>query len=244
MKLPRLALLLTIAFSLIWQKGIAAIILVEGFESPTVLLPRIGDTAQVDATFFSPIVNPPQGNRQLLLTTLAIAADGGNFSGTDAARVADVENFLALSSGAIPVGPTVGDASAVKLTLALHAGDILEFDYRFLTSAGSLDGADFAFFTLRFETDAPLFTVFARTTDASLFSTSANFDLESPLTTFTVPAVNAAGTYTLGFGITDKSNDVIQSGVLIDNVRIVPEPSVVVLLVSAMALWLTRRRVT
>jgi hypothetical protein len=217
--------------------------LFEGFESLTLSVPAVGDAGPVDGDFFTPFQATPQGSRQLLLSTTSFAADGGNLSGSDAASVATVESFLALQTGAIPDGGSLGDASAVKLAVTLGVGDVLSFQYRFLTSATVLDGMDFAFYTLQIGAGIPVLVTFADTVAATTPSTSANFDFESGVATVTLPAAGIAGSYTLGFGIADHTDDAIQSGVLIDNVQIVPEPtSALLLLLGLGGLGSLRRR--
>jgi hypothetical protein len=120
---------------------------------------------------------------------------------------------------------------------------VLSFQYRFLTSATLFDGADFAFYTLQFGAGIPVLATFADTAAATAPSTSANFDFESGVATVTLPAAGIAGSYTLGFGIADHTDDAIPSGVLIDNVQIVPEPtSALLLLLGLGGLGSLRRR--
>ncbi len=218
----------------------------ESFESATVTPLNIGDATHVDSSFFTPAEPPPLGNRQLLLTTLATNADGGNLSGSDAVSIGAAESFLGLQSATIPSGGSLGDASAVKLTLTLSVGDIISFQYRFLTSAEPADGADFAFYTLQFGAGTPTLTTFANITGATAPSASALFNYESGTATVTLPAVSFAGSYALGFGIADHTDDAIGSGVLIDHVQVVPEPSSALLFAAGLvggAGFLRRRAV-
>ena len=183
---------------------------------------------------FDPATPPPQGASQLLLTTLSTAADGSSYSGTNAVSVASVEGFLALPRGTIPSGGALGDASALRLTpITLNVGDVVRFSYDFLTSAtGIADGRDFAFLTLQRGSADPLLLSFASVGDATTSSNSASFNFETGPRTGQLPAVTEAGTYTLGFGVTDFSNDAVGSGLLLDNVQVVavPEPSSALLL--------------
>ena len=209
--------------------------LIQGFETGFDLAANTrGDAALVGAGFFDPATLPPQGASQLLLTTLSTAADGSSYSGTNAVSVASVENFLNLQRGQILSGGALGDASALRLTpVTLNVGDVVRFSYNFLTSAtGVADGRDFAFFTLQRGSADPLLLSFANVGDATTASGSASFNFETGPRTGQLPAITEAGTYTLGFGVTDFSNDAVGSGLLLDNVQIVavPEPSVALLL--------------
>lgn len=201
---------------------------VQGFETGFNLTANTrGDTALVGASF-DPASPPPQGASQLLLTTFSVSSDGSNFSGNSALSVAGVESFLGLQSGSIPSGGALGDASALRLTpVALNAGDVVSFSYNFLTSATGTDGRDLAFLTLQRGTAAPVLLSLAGVTSATTASASAAFDRETGLQSGQFPAITQAGTYTLGFGVTDAGDDVIGSGLLLDNVQVsaVPEPA-------------------
>lgn len=221
MKTPNY-ILLALGLSLLAAPGNSRAALFEGFEGSTLTQPTVGDAALVTAAFDP----PPQGSKQLLLTTLSSVADGGNFSGTNAVSIAAAESFLGLAGGSIPDGSTTGDVSAVKLTLNLGVGAIVSFDYKFLTSATNLDGQDFAFYTLRLGNGTPVLVPFANVSNATVSSSTPIFDFETTANTLTLAPITTAGIYTLGIGVSDRLDDVIQSGLLIDNVSIsaVPEP--------------------
>lgn len=201
---------------------------VENFEG-TLTQPRLGDAALVDSTFDA----PPQGAQQLLLTTLATGPDSGNYSGTDAATVSAAETFLGLQAGSIPSNGATGDVSAIKFTLTLAVGDIVSFQYKFLTSASLTDGQDFAFYTLQLGSAAPTVVLFATVADATNTSKTPLFDSETSTQTLALQPVTSAGTYTFGLAVSDRTNDVVQSGLLVDQVQVVPEPSTCAFLLLA-----------
>ena len=216
--------------------------LIQGFEAGFDLAANTrGDAALVGADFFDPATLPPQGASQLLLTTLSAGADGSSYSGTSAVSVASVEVFLNLQRGQILSGGALGDASALRLTpITLNVGDVVRFSYNFLTSAtGVADGRDFAFLTLQRGSADPLLLPFASVGDAVAASSSARFDLETGPHTGQLPAVTVAGTYTVGFGVTDFGDNAVGSGLLLDNVQVIaiPEPSATVLLLGLAGTW-------
>jgi len=215
--------------------------LIAGFEGATLTEPTVGDAALVTASFGS---LPPQGTQQLLLTTLSSIPESGNFSGTDAVSVAAAETFLGLAGGSIPDGSTIGDVSAVKLTLSLGVGDVVSFDYKFLTTATGGDGQDFAFYTLQLGSGTPSLVAFADVGDTTFGSSTAIFDYETATQTLTLAPVATAGIYTLGIGVADQLDDVIHSGILIDNVSVtpVPEPATVGMGLALMGVAFCRRR--
>ena len=223
-------------------RPVAAQQLIQGFETGFDLAANTrGDAALVGADFFDPATLPPQGASQLLLTTLSAGADGSSYSGTSAVSVASVEAFLNLQRGQILSGGALGDASALRLTpIALNVGDVVRFSYNFLTSAtGVADGRDFAFLTLQRGSADPLLLPFASVGDAVTASSSARFDFETGTRTGQLPVITLAGTYTVGFGVTDFGNNAVGSGLLLDNVQVIaiPEPSAAILLLGLAGTW-------
>ena len=204
-----------------------------------------GDASIVGADFFTPAA----GSRQALVTTFSSAADGGNVSGTDATTAANVETFLGLNAGTLAAnGANLSDASSFKLVrFTLNVGDAVSFNYNFLSNATAADGQDFSFVTLQRGGGDPTFQVLANVAAAATTSTSAFFDHETGSVLFALAPVTTAGTYTLGFGVTDAFDDAVGSGLLIDNVQInaVPEPSVLagMVVLGGLSLVVTRRRV-
>nr|MDJ0575832.1 pre-peptidase C-terminal domain-containing protein [Xenococcaceae cyanobacterium MO_234.B1] len=153
---------------------------------------------------------PTQGEFQALISNAA--------SRTDSPVVdSELEEFLDLAPGVLD-GLSNGDVtegSAIKQTFTAEAGDILRFDWNFLTNEATPEGTfnDFAFFSL-----TPL-TLELADTGESFVSSLTPFSQETEFQTESI-AISEAGTYSLGFGVVDVEDDIIDSGLLIDNVRI------------------------
>ncbi len=164
---------------------------------------------------------PTEGQEQALIT-----------SGPGSVPAAALEAFLGLALGALDsLGneqeATEGSAIKTASPIFLEMGDILTFDFNFLTD--EIDAADnvndFAFVTIN-----PLFEladVFGES--AELFETSegTRFEDEIGFQTFEFIAP-ATGEYQLGIGVVDADDFMVDSGLLVDNVIITPgeEPSI------------------
>jgi hypothetical protein len=201
--------------------------------------------------------SPTQGTYQALLST-----EGASFADPI------LEEFLGLEAGSIdslvplpPIRqdtPTIvppqqpGQSSAIQQTFTAKAGDILSFDWNFLTNEfpnplrSSLP--DFSFVSISSPSNsinclAELAYVFAGTPPGqTCANTIPTIDLRTSTTQFfqetgfqtfsyTIPTT---GTYTLGIGVTNKFDNFNDSGLLIDNVRLtsVPDPSTVLSLLG------------
>ncbi len=220
-------------------------VIVQDFESGIAPGSVFGD-AQRLGTYGVP---PFGGSFQLLLTTFS-AAEGGGLSGSNAIAIngaGGLTSQLGLpagtitSAGAIPIG----DGSAYQMTLgSLNVGDQVGFSYDFLTSEGG--HPDFAFVALQNTTTGVVtYLSFANANQGGLLaSSSANFNLHTGYLTLPSINVGVAGNYVLSIGVADANNSAIQSGLLIDNITVVPEPTTLALtLVGAVgAIGLLRRR--
>jgi hypothetical protein len=189
-----------------------------------------GDTSIQDSGFG---VTPTNGNYQAALQTHAI------MTGTSAAGL---ESFLGLSSGTLTnSGATEG--SAIQQTIGANTGDVLSFDYNFLTDEvpGNSDFNDFAFFTLNNN-----FISLADTLSPELFSPSfSSFAAETGYQSFSYTFTNS-GTYTLGFGVVDVDNTGggdtgVNSGLLVDNVKTTPVPEPMTIFGSLAALGFMKK---
>ncbi len=179
----------------------------------------IGDTSIQTSAFGS---GPTAGNFQALIT------NNGNLTSVPAS---ELETFLGLAPGnlnSLGNGTTI-EGSAIRQTFTANAGDVLTFDYNFLTQ-GPLppdpNFNDFSFFTISNSTDSVL-----ELADTSLattpFPNPPTFDNQTGFQSrsFTIPT---SGTFNLGFGVTDVEDGSIDSGLLVDNIVLqqlpVPEP--------------------
>ncbi len=219
-------LLVVGVLTLVIAGKVNAAIIDGGFESGT--FPSnwatIGDTSIVTSAFGS---GPTEGTKQALLTT---APDYEPDVGMDPASipVSTLEAFFGLGSGTL--GGFTG--TGIKQTFSANAGDIISFDWNFLTDENEDEEPinDFAFFT--FGTIAgSTSTLLADRFDADLISPTSFFDETGFLTTSAI-TIPTTGIFVLGFGVVDVDDDAVNSGLLIDNVHIeaVPEPATIALL--------------
>ncbi len=175
-----------------------------GFETGFTAWKTIGDTTIQTAEFG---VVPTQGKFQALLTT-----GFGSVSDTT------LENFLGLNPGDID-GIGNGDAtegSALHKTIAVEAGDILSFDFNFLTNERTpTNFNDFAFVSIA----SNLLSELADTN--SFFELSpTRFSEETDYDNFTFE-FSAAGTYRVGIGVVDSEDTAVDSGLLVDDFKVV-----------------------
>ena len=175
-----------------------------GFEDDFNGWETIGNTSIETSAFGS---GPVEGNNQALLST------GGNTS-TDS----EIEAFLGLEAGSLDSlgngNATAG--SAIKQTFTANAGDTVSFQWNFLTNeATPTFFNDFAFVSL-----VGLSELADTVSTFSLSPTS--FDEETGFQTFSFD-ITTTGTYTLGLGVIDSIDLIVDSALIVDNVS-VPEP--------------------
>jgi len=181
----------------------------------------IGDTSIQTAKFG---IVPTDGASQALLSSASLAGDFFNFSGTDAVDSSNLEAFLGIPAGSLSSlenGNSI-EGSAIKQTFTANVGDVLSFDFNFLTDDDTPNPNfnDFAFAVLQPST-IELADTF------STFNLSSFFRQETGFQTFST-VLATSGTYTLGLGIVDVGDNAITSGLLVDNIQStasVPEPS-------------------
>ncbi|NJL81003.1 MAG: calcium-binding protein [Richelia sp. SM2_1_7] len=164
----------------------------------------IGD-ASIQSAEFGAI--PTQGDFQALLTT-----------GFGSVSDNTLESFLELNSGDID-GIGNGDAtegSALQKTITVEAGDVLSFDFNFLTNE----------FTPTFFNDFAFVSITSNTL-SELADTNSFFELsptvfseETDYDNFTFK-FSEAGTYTVGIGVVDLQDTAVDSGLLVDDFKIV-----------------------
>ncbi|MGF1481177.1 MAG: hypothetical protein ACFB4I_17115 [Cyanophyceae cyanobacterium] len=159
-----------------------------------------------------------EGLYQALLTT-----------GQNAVPASSLEAFLGLAANGLRElgnGEAI-EGSAILQEFTAQAGDILTFDFNFLTDEQVPEQVfnDFAFVSV---------TSLSKLADAyssPFMSSLSSFESETGYGTFSF-TVPASGTYELGLGVTDVEDDAVNSGLLVDNVQLtrtsVPEPTAVV----------------
>ena len=221
---------------------------VQGFESGDPAVTSIGD-AGARGAFQGEA--PPEGSMQFLLTTIGMLGneDGlGSQSGVFAVGNATLQNFF----HSLSIGGQEG--SGVLIPFTISAGDTaLTFQYDFLSNEPfqSLPRGDFAFAAIfnganALQGSANQFAN-ALTSNLSPFDVSnqAPFVFHTGYRTLSLSLVGLApGNYTLGIGVADAVTVDHASGVLLDNVQIVPEASSVVLaIIGAILLLGFRRRI-
>lgn len=198
------------------------------------------NVVQMDSTIG---VSPIDGTYQALLST------GIGAPGASPITTGSMETILGLPSGTLDLFSLnfTTEGSVMTQTFSANAGDMLSFNWNFLTDElpFEIDFNDYGFYTLTNVTSPivslgdtfsplnPLVGGFAQETGYSLIS-------------LTLPAT---GLYTLGFGIVDVGDYVVDTGLLIDGVQLTaanvaaPEPSSVALMASGLAgLGYWRRR--
>jgi len=151
---------------------------------------------------------PTEGSKQALLDTFS----------EQTVNMVELARFLNIEVGDINNLGEVYEGSAIKTTFRVGIGDILMFDWNFLTKDFQSENYnDFAFFTL-----SPIGTNKLANT-FSIFPISlrylTDFEYQTGFQTYSY-TFTTAGTYTLGFGVVDVGDGFAESGLLIDNVSL------------------------
>jgi len=169
-----------------------------------------------------------------LAIALAATTAGGGTAEAVVVTATQIEQFLGLPDQELTFqgsGPAV-QGSALQLAFTAGAGSVLSFRYNFLTNeSNAFPGTtinDFAFVSIATtgapgtnlvpETNRVLADV-AGSTGSPLVSSPTRFDLETGFRTFTSQAL-AAGTYRLGIAVVNVTDDLGESGLLIDNLTL------------------------
>lgn len=155
---------------------------------------------------------PTDGANQALISS-------GDSDAGGSVEDSDLEEFLDLVPGTLDAlsGSDAFEGSAIKQTFTVEAGDVVSFDWNFLTNEGTPSDTfnDTAFLNVNGFT-------FELADTGSTFVDAAGVDEFSEQTdtqTLTFAIANA-GTYTIGFGVVDVGDAVVDSGLAIDNVAI------------------------
>lgn len=156
-------------------------------------------------------ISPTDGEFQALITN-GFSDAGGSV------EESDLSQFLDLPSGSLDI-LLDGDAtegSGIKQTFNAQAGDILEFDFSFLTNEGTPSETfnDSAFFSVGG------FTQQLADTSETFPNNSVERFTQATDTESRKILIQQAGTYELGFGIVDLTDSAVDSGILIDDVKL------------------------
>ena len=184
-----------------------------GFESGLDSWEVLGDVSTVDGSFGEA---PSSGNAQAILTTRDTA--GGRHSDTDIAA------FLGLQGSTLDAthGTNVTAGSALRHETTVEAGAVLTFDYNFLTQEfTSIYNSfnDLAFFTIVGEGIEE--THILADTHSDGFSPSGAFPYqESTGYRQFEHTFETGGTYTIGFGVSDVLDSVVDSALLLDSIQL------------------------
>ncbi len=154
---------------------------------------------------------PSDGNYQALLTNGYSDAGGSVVD-------SDLEEFLDLAPGSLDglVGGDATEGSVIKQTFTVEAGDIVSFDWNFLTNEATPSSTfnDTAFLTVNgFTLElADTGATFVPAPDVDEF----NEQTDTQNLTFSIAT---AGTYTIGFGVVDVGDAIVDSALVIDNIQ-------------------------
>jgi hypothetical protein len=111
----------------------------------------------------------------------------------------------------------IEEGSALQLTFNAEAGDILSFDWNFLTNepdstlVGSND--DFAFVDFQSSTIKPADISSSLETSQTMFADETRYE------TFSTE-IDASGTYTLSLGVVNVGDVLFDSALLVDNFKL------------------------
>ena len=206
----------------------AGIILNGGFENGFTGWSTTGITSIQTAAFGS---GPTEGTQDALMES----GDGSGFT-----TAAGLASFLGLSAGVLQGIATdqVTGGSSIKQTLTVNAGDALTFHWNFLTNEATAlsGGASSSFNDLAFVSISSGGTGTATKLADTFSSFTSSFTTFAAETGFSTQSITFAtgGTYTLGFGVVNVTDQFGDSGLLLDDVKVtpavsaVPEPSTLV----------------
>ncbi|MDY6899135.1 MAG: hypothetical protein SWZ49_13815 [Cyanobacteriota bacterium] len=167
-------------------------------------------------------IAPTDGESQALITN-GFSHSGGSV------EESDLSEFLGLTSGSLDIllDRNATEGSGIKQIFTAQAGDVIEFDYTFLTNEATPTEIfnDSAFFTLGKSSDDSSVGKFALeivdTSDPTFSDKSVEGYSEATDTKTIKIAISEAGTYELGFGIVDLSDTIVDSGILVDDVKLI-----------------------
>ena len=204
----------------------------------TVLVAAPSQAAVVNGSFESALSGWTSTGVALVIdSTIGVAPTNGSFQAGlstygSTVSASALEGFLGLSAGSLNAlgNGAVTKGSAIKQTFTANAGDVISFDWNFLTSEATPNSSynDFAFASLTGLTELA-------DTTSTFVNSLTPFRDETGYQTASY-TIATTGTYTLGIGVADVGDQVatsffgevpVPSGLLVDNVTTepVPEPA-------------------
>ncbi len=214
--------------SLFGSGSASAAILNGGFETGDFTNWEILGQASIKTSTYGS--GPTEGTSQALVSTFCPAKVNNRCDQNG--NLLELTQFLNINPLNLTALGDVFEGSALKTTFTVKAGDILTFDWNFLSDSKDGDERglynDFAFVMLSGTVDelADTFSPFLGAL------TTTNFENQTGFTTFSY-RFTTAGTYTLGIGVADVGDGSRDSGLLVDNFLLsstatpkgVPEPT-------------------
>jgi hypothetical protein len=148
-----------------------------------------------------------------LVSTLGEGLEAGGFLFPNT-EITDFGNNLSPS-----VSYTQGSAIKIQTNISANAGDVLKFDYNFLTnedSSQTIWGDDLAFVSLNNQ----LFEIaIFSDVESSLLNSATPFTRETSYQEYSL-TIPSDGNFLLGFGVVDGDDTAGDSALLLDNVRV------------------------
>ena len=162
---------------------------------------------------------------------MAVTTAGGGVAEAVVVTATEVEQFLGLPDEeltGLENGPAV-QGTALQRVFTAAAGSVLSFNFNFLTNESTAFPGDiindFAFVSI-FSTSGTSIVPATVLADVAgtffpLVASSTRFAQQTGFRTYTSQAL-AAGTYRLGIGVVNVTDDTVDSGLLIDNLTLTP----------------------
>jgi hypothetical protein len=216
-----------------------------GFSTPGLAITNggfeTGDFSNWNTTGITNVVGsfaggPTAGSAQARIET-------GDLS-RDAQGAAALEMFLGLGAESLAgLGHgTPRTGSAIKQSFSANGGEVLSFNWNFLTDEGPLTFFnDFSFVTLL------SLSTLGDVNSSTFVPLGGSFTNHTEFQTFSA-TIPSSGTYTLGLGVVHVEDEEVNSGLLVDNIVLasgsstVPEPGTLLLLGSGLIAFMYWRR--
>ena len=219
----------------------------QGFEPGDPAVASIGDAGIRTGSYQGQAA--PQGNNQFLLTTIGSMSNEDSLTSQSGLFAVSNSALQAFFNGLTIIG---NEGSGVMIPFTVGAGDtLLTLQYDLLSNEvfQMPKRDDFAFGAIFNASNVlqgsvnQFGSVNNPPADFNLFGGQTPFQFHTGYQTLSFSLVGLApGSYNLGIGIADRLTADHASGLLLDNVQVVPEPSVFALAAAGAGLMLGLRR--